>query len=96
MLFGLFGKKPEVSEKDLIGEVVHYFPKVKAAVIQLTKGDMSPGDQVRIKGHTTDFVQKIASMQVDHKPVEKAAQKSEVAIQVKKRTRRGDKVYIVR
>ena len=39
---------------------------------------------------------KLTSLEINHKPVAKAAKKKEVAIQVKKRTRRGDKVYIAR
>jgi putative protease len=96
MVFGIFGKKKEPEEKDRVGKVVHYFPKVKAAVIKIEKGRVSDGDQIRVKGHTTDFEQTIKSMQIDHESVEKASKGKEVAIQVKKRTRRGDRVFVLK
>lgn len=94
MVFGIFGKKKsDKSEEVLIGEVIHYFRKVKAAVIEVKNGEMEIGDGIRIKGHTTDFNEKIGSMQVDHEPVESAKKGEEVAIKVKKKVRRGDKVF---
>jgi len=103
MLFGLFGKKKcgcRGSKDDTanlveLGEVTHYFPHVKAGVIKISKGSVSVGDTVRIKGHTTNFKQKISSMQVDNKPIESADTGKEIGIQVKKRVRGGDKVYKV-
>lgn len=96
MLFGIFGsKKVDVSEEVLVGEVVHYFRKVKAAVIKVENGKMEIGDGIRIRGNTTDFKDKIASMQIDHQPVESVSKGKEAAIKVKKKVRRGDKVYKV-
>ena len=97
MFFGLFGKKEKKAlNEECVGEVVHYFPHVKAAVIKLDKGALSSGDHIHVKGHSTDFEQTVTSMQIDHKVVEKVSQKEEVAIQVKKKTRRGDKVFVVK
>ena len=94
MLFGLFGKKKEKPlEGILIGTVVHYFPHVKAAVIKIEKDTLSAGDRVRIKGHTTDFEEKVPSMQIEHESVESVSVGQEVAIKVKGKTRRGDQVY---
>jgi len=84
-------KKAEASFQP-IGEVTHYFPHVNAGVIVLKKS-VSIGDTLYIKGHTTDFKQKINSLQIDHVPVEKAKAKDEIGILVKKRVRQGDKVY---
>jgi putative protease len=94
MVFGLFGKKE--SEEVLIGEVIHYFRKVKAAVVKIRKNKISVGDSIRVKGHTTDFTEKIKSMQIDHEAVDSASKGKEVAIKVKKKTRRGDKVFILK
>ena len=94
MIFGLFKKKAK--KEVLVGQVIHFFPHVKAAVIKIKKGPLSLEDEVRIKGHTTNFDQKINSMEINHKPVKKATKGKEVAIMVKKKTRRKDKVYILR
>ncbi|MCW1309990.1 MAG: translation initiation factor IF-2 subunit gamma, partial [Candidatus Nanoarchaeia archaeon] len=38
----------------------------------LKQGELKVGDLIRIKGATTDFTQKVESMQIEKKPVEKA------------------------
>ena len=88
-------KKPpvEVIEGTLVGKITHYFPHVKAGAILIGTGQLAVGDMIRIKGHTSDFKQKIASMQIDRVPVEKAKKGDEIGILVKSRVRIHDKVY---
>lgn len=88
-------KKPaaEVIAGTLVGKVTHYFPHVKAGAILIGSGQLAVGDVIRIKGHTSDFKQKIASMQIDRVPVEKASKGAEIGILVKSRVRIHDKVY---
>ena len=96
MIFGLFKKKKTVKELgEPIGEITHFFPHVKAAVIKLKKDDLSAGDTIHFKGHTTDFEQKVKSLQLNHVPVEKASKGQEVGLKVKCKVRHGDKVYKV-
>ena len=94
MIFGLFGKGKQQENLVCIGEVVHYFAKVKAGVIKITNKKVAIGDHIWIKGHTTDFDQNIDSMQVEHEAVESASKGGEVAIKLKKKVRRGDQVFI--
>lgn len=75
-----------------IGEVFTYFAKIGVAGIKL-KAVLKAGDEIQIKGATTDFTQKISSMQVENKKVEKAGKGDEIGIKVKDRVRPGDKVY---
>lgn len=77
---------------EVIGEITHYFPHVNAGVIKLKK-PLSVGDQIYIKGHTTDFKEKVDSMQIDHVPVQSAKPQDEIGILVKQRVRAGDTVY---
>ncbi len=86
-------KLPAAIEGVLIGKVSHYFPRVKAGAIIIKNGQLSLGDAIRIKGHTTDFKQMIASMQIDRKSIEKAGKGDEIGILVKSRVRIHDKVY---
>ena len=86
-------QKKKKKEVELIGEITHYFPKVKAAVIKIKKAPISLGDSIYIKGHTTDFKQKIVSMQLDHKPIKKASKGKEVGLRVRRRVRINDMVY---
>jgi len=48
---------------ELIGEITHFFPHVNAGVIKLQK-PLSVGEQIYIKGHTTDFKEKVESLQI--------------------------------
>ena len=94
MFFGLFKKKRSVEELgESIGEITHFFPHVKAAVMKLKKSTLSVGDTIYIKGHTTDFEQKINSMQINHAPIQKAQKGQEIGMKVKSKVRHGDKVY---
>ena len=96
MFFGLFKKKRNVEELgESIGEVTHYFPHVKAAVIKLKKGSLSVGDTIYVKGHTTEFEQKIKSLQANHKPINNASKGQEIGLKVSGKVRHGDKVYKV-
>jgi hypothetical protein len=85
---------PKKSKENIIGEVTHYFPQVRAAVIKL-KGPLVIGDTVKIKGHTTDFKQKITSMQIDRVPIDKAKKGDEIGLLVDSRVRSNDSVYKV-
>jgi len=78
-----------------IGTVVHQWRQVGAALISVAHDQLSMGDTIHIKGHTTDFVQTLESMQVDHEPVDSARAGEEVAIGVTDRVRVQDKVFLV-
>jgi putative protease len=77
---------------ETIGEITHYFPHVNAGVIKLQK-PLSLGETIYIKGHTTDFKQKVESLQIERAPVQTGKPQDEVGILVKKRVRAGDLVY---
>lgn len=76
-----------------IGEVTHYFPKVKAAAVMVLKDSIKIGDNIYIKGHTTDFKQSAASMQLDRVPIQEGKKGQEIGLLVKSRVRIGDSVY---
>jgi len=101
MIFGLFKKKKPVAaaqrkkpEGKLIGSIVHYFSRCKAGVIKL-KVPLSVGETIHVQGYTTDFKQKLNSLQIDNKDIEKAKKGSEVGFIAKKRVRTNDSVYKV-
>ena len=53
------------------------------------------GDTIRIKGHTSDFIQPVDSMQIDGKGVQQASVGQSVGIKVKEHAREHDVVYKV-
>ncbi|MCS7253454.1 MAG: hypothetical protein RMK18_07140 [Armatimonadota bacterium] len=77
----------------LIGRVVHFFPRPSAAAIELTNGELRLGDKIRIRGHTTDFIQVVTSMQVENQPVEVGVVGQTIGVKVNERVREGDLVY---
>jgi len=87
-------EKKEVEEKE-IGKVFSYFTNIGVAAINLT-GALNVGDKIHIKGATTDFTQKVASMQSNHKEIEKAKKGAEIGTKVKDRVRPHDTVYLVK
>ncbi len=88
-------KKTLVSKKSkekLIGKVVHYFDKVKVAVIKLNY-PLAVDEKIKIKGGETDFEQKVKSMEIDKEKIKKAKNKQEVGIKVNEKAREGYRVY---
>lgn len=80
-----------VEEK--IGIIEHFFTNVSVAAINITNGNLKVGDTIHIVGHSTDFIQKITSMEINRKPVEIVKPGDDVGIKVKERVREHDIVY---
>lgn len=78
-----------------IGKITHYFSKINVGVLELSKGKLHVGDTIHIKGHTTDFYQKIESMQVEHRPVDSAQPGEPVGLKVENPVRGNDLVFMV-
>ena len=78
----------------LVGKVSHWFGNIGVAGIELTHG-LVVGDQIHVLGHTTDFEQKVTSMQITHQDVGEAATGDHVGVKVQFRARPGDRVYKV-
>ena len=75
--------------KKPIGKVKHYFDKIGVAVIELS-GSLNAGDRIEIaKSEEDAFQQDVASMQVDHKPVEKAKKGDAIGMKVDSPTKAG-------
>ena len=49
----------------LVGKVTDYFAKIGVAALIIENGELSLGDTIHFVGHTTDFEQKINSMQIE-------------------------------
>jgi len=78
-----------------VGEVIKFFAKPSVAALLITGDSLKVGDTVHIKGHTTDLIQKIESMQIDNQPVSEAKAGDDVGIKVAERVRPGDVAYAV-
>ena len=78
-----------------LGKVTHYFSKIGVAAIQITQDTLHVGDTIHVKGHTSDFTQKIDSMQVDNKAVAEATVGQSIGLRVKDHAREHDQVFKV-
>jgi len=80
----------EEPEEMQVGKVTHYFPKIGVAIIEVTDGSIKIGDEIRIKGKTTDFRQRIISIEIDYEKIEIAEPGQTIGIIVEQPARHGD------
>ena len=79
-----------------VGVVTHYFGHVSVAIVRLESGTLRVGDMIHIRGHTTDFKQKVESLQVDHAPATQVGPKDDFGLKVVAHAREHDVVFKVR
>ena len=78
-----------------LGKITHYFSKIGVAAIEITQDTLCVGDTIHVKGHTSDFTQKIDSMQIDGKSVAEATIGQSVGLRVSEHAREHDQVFKV-
>lgn len=78
-----------------IGVVQDYFAKIGVAALGITAHGIKVGDEIHFKGHTTDFGQKVDSLQIEHAQVSEAGAGASVGTKVKDRVRIGDRIFKV-
>jgi putative protease len=76
-----------------IGVVTHYYPHVHACVVAVEQGELRVGDTVHIRGHTTDYYQRVDRIELDHDAIETARPGQAVGLHVAQRVREHDVVY---
>ena len=87
--------KQEIPENEKpVGKVVHYYTKLGVAAIDLT-GSLKVGDEIHILGHTSDFTQKVDSMQIKNKEIQEAKKGNAIGLKAKEHARENDTVYKV-
>lgn len=72
--------------------MTHYYEHAGACVVSL-EGALRVGDTIHIRGHTTDFYQRVDRIERDHVAVESGSAGEEVGVQVSQRVREGDEVF---
>ena len=75
-----------------VGKVLHYFSRIGVAIVEL-KAPVSIGDQVSVKGPTSDFEQVIESMQIEHVNVSTAKKGDSIGLKVNKLVKPNDVLY---
>jgi putative protease len=82
---------------DRVGLVTHYFGHLAVAVVKLDPGTtLRIGDKIHIKGHTSDFSQRVDSLQVGHAAVDEVGPDDDFGVKVVDHAREHDVVYKVK
>ena len=82
-----------MQEKE-IGKITHYYGHISVGIIELSD-TLKVGDNIHIKGHSSDFSQAVDSIQVEHKDISEAKAGDVIGIKVTEKTHPHDKVFKV-
>lgn len=74
-----------------IGNVTHYYDKIGVAVIDVL-APIKVGDKIKVTG-SIEFEQEIASMQIEHKNIEKAKKGDQIGLKVDQPVKDKDEVF---
>ena len=86
-----------VPAEQCIGVVTHYYSQLSVAILQLERGaTLRVGDVIHILGHTTDFSQRVESLEVDRKSVLEVGSNDDFGLKVIDHAREHDVVFKVR
>jgi len=81
--------------EERIGVVTHYYNHLSVATMQLESGTLHVGDVIHIRGHTTDFSQKVVSLEVNHAAVTEVGPNDDFGLKVVEPAREHDIVFKV-
>ena len=79
--------------EERVGTVTHYFGHLSVAAVRMESGSLRVGDMIHVVGRTSDFRQRIESMQVEHAPVSEVRAGQEFGLKVTDHARENDIVY---
>ncbi len=83
-----------MAEEKLVGKIVHYFTNIGVGIIELA-GELKVGDNIHIKGSSTDFEQNVDSMQIEHQNVESAKAGNSIGVKLTEKVKENDEVFKV-
>jgi hypothetical protein len=86
---------PPAEPRERIGVVTHYYSHLSVAIVRLESGTLRVGDVIHIRGHTTDFSQKVESLEVNQAPVTEVRSNEEFGLKVAEHAREHDVVFKV-
>ncbi|MEX0638446.1 MAG: EF-Tu/IF-2/RF-3 family GTPase, partial [Burkholderiales bacterium] len=78
-----------------IGVVTHFYGAPSVAIVKLETGTLRVGDTIHIQGHSTDFSQRVESLQIEHAAVDEVGPNDDFGIKVTQHVREHDVVYKV-
>ncbi|MBW2987647.1 U32 family peptidase [Candidatus Woesearchaeota archaeon] len=92
---GIYGSNSKAT-KEYVGVVRNYYPKIGVAEIKIEAKSLAKGDNIMITGNATGILkQSVEEMQKNHKDIEESNKGDIIAIKVKEKVRKNDKVFII-
>lgn len=82
-----------MQEKE-IGKITHYYGHISVGIVELSD-NLKLGDNIHIKGHSSDFTQSVDSMQIEHNNVSEAKSGDVIGLKIIQKVHPHDKVYKV-
>jgi putative protease len=79
--------------EERVGTVTHYYGHLSVAAVRMDSGSLRMGDMIHVVGRTSDFRQRVESMQVEHEPVSEVRAGQEFGLKVTDHAREHDIVY---
>jgi translation elongation factor EF-Tu-like GTPase len=79
-----------------IGVVTHYYSHLSVATLRLESATVRVGDVIHIRGHTTDFSQRVESLEVDHAQVAEVGPSDDFGLKLAGHVREHDIVYKIK
>jgi translation elongation factor EF-Tu-like GTPase len=79
-----------------IGVVTHYYSHLSVATLRLESGTVRVGDVIHIRGHTTDFSQRVESLEVNHAQVAEVGPNDDFGLKLAGHVREHDIVYKIK
>jgi hypothetical protein len=77
----------------LVGEVTHYFDRIKVCVIRIDRDHIKKGDRLLVKGPKSELIQNVTSMQIENEDVTQAKKGQLIGLKVAKPVSVKDEVY---
>lgn len=77
---------------DAIGTIIHWFDHLSVAAVRLT-APLAVGDRIHIRGHSTDLVETVRSLEVEHRKVDRAEPGDDVALAVEGHAHEHDLIF---
>ena len=74
-----------------VGKVTHFYDNIGVAIVELS-ATLKVGDKIKFEGHGADFEQDVESLQIEHKPVEKASKGEVVGLKTEQAVKEGTEV----
>ena len=81
--------------EERIGIVTHFYTHLSVAIIQMESGTLREGDTIHIKGHTSDFRQRVESMEINLIHVPQVTAGQVFGLRVTEHAREHDVVFKV-